>query len=54
MRRHGRNHAFSLPEQANRHRQLGCRLACEMLLRRVGGRHDDTYLPELRRLPLSA
>ncbi len=34
------------------HRQLvGCP-ACEMELSRVGGRDDDTCLPELRRLPL--
>ena len=36
-----------------RHRQLGGWLACGMRLSRVGGRDDDTCLPELRRLPLS-
>jgi len=35
-----------------RHRQLGCRAACEMWLSRVGGRDDDTCLPELRWLPV--
>jgi len=35
-----------------RHRQLGCRPACEMRLSRVGGRDDDIYLSELCRLPL--
>jgi len=35
------------------HRQLGCRLACEMRLSWVGGRDDDTCLSELRRLPLA-
>jgi len=35
-----------------RHRQLGYRPACEMRLSRVGGRDDDTRLPELCRLPL--
>ncbi len=34
------------------HRQLGGWPACEMELSRVGGRDDDLYLPELRRLPL--
>jgi len=34
------------------HRQLGCRSACELRLGRVGGRDDDSCLPELRRLPL--
>jgi transposase len=34
-----------------RHRQVGCRAACEMRLSRVGGRDDDTCLPELRWLP---
>jgi len=34
------------------HRQLGYRPACEMRLSRVGGRDDDTRLPELCRLPL--
>jgi len=33
------------------HRHLGCQAACEMWLSRVGGRDDDTCLPELRRLP---
>ena len=37
---------------ARRHRQVVCRLACEMRLSRVGGRDDDTCLPDLRRLPL--
>jgi len=40
------------PERCRGHRQLVCRLACEMELSRVGGRDDDTCLPELRRLPL--
>ncbi len=34
------------------HRQLVCRPACEPRLSRVGGRDDDTCLPELCRLPL--
>jgi len=38
--------------QAWGHRQLGYRPACEMRLSRVGGRDDDTRLPELCRLPL--
>ena len=33
------------------HRQLGFWSACEMRLSRVGGRDDDTCLPELRLLP---
>ena len=35
-----------------RHRQLGGWPACETRLRQVGGRDDDTCLPELRRLSL--
>ncbi len=40
------------PEVRDGHRQLGGWPACEMELSRVGGRDDDLYLPELRRLPL--
>ena len=44
--------AGTAAEPPARHRQLGCRLVCEMELSRAGGRYDATCLPELRRLPL--
>ena len=40
------------PGPLHGHRQLDCRSACELRLGPVGGRDDDTCLPELRRLPL--